>query len=157
MLSGERTDSSFPSPVRKQVFPFLIFPFVFVIGFHPLHPHSRNTVSYPSSKTQRPQCGCFGWLVLNLSRLQMTSQHCIDSGTLCSASLPRPPTHTMWPYPWPWCYQNTWKQVTYGATFRLGLEATIFRNCYNLYKWLRLISFFVSKYWQLRGYMGDKR
>lgn len=74
----------------------------------PIYPPlpSGNTVSYPSSKHSGRIAVVFGWLVLNVSRHQMTSQHCIDSSTLRSASLPRPLTHMMWPYPWPWRWRN---------------------------------------------------
>ena len=95
-------------------FPFLHICICLCYWFPSLSPPLPEHRVLPFQHTQRPHCSCFGWFVLNLSRHRVTSQHCIDSSTRRSASLPRPRTRTcVWPYPWPWWWQNVgnWPQM----------------------------------------------
>lgn len=132
--------SSFPSPVQVR-FPCLLHIFVYLSCWFPsISPPLPEFRVLPFQQTRRPHCSCFGWLVLNVSRHQMTSQHCIDSNTLRSASLPRPRTHMMRPYPWPWW----WRNVGSGSRMAQQLAGTcnphLNTKCFNLYKQLRPVS-----------------
>lgn len=162
IISGRPQRAKGPFYHSHPIIPFRPICICLCCWFPSIPPPLPEHGVLPFQQTQRPHCSCFGWFVLNLSRHRMTSQHCIDSSTLRSASLPRPPTHACGvTLPLTVVVEEHWKPATNGATVQMQLEAT--QSLQKLLQFTRtdlalnsLIFTAVLHRW-LRDYMAKQR